>query len=88
MVMYVMVMHMLGRLLYIGFASINHIKVGHHARSMVFQNVTVIHPGARPVIGYPRNLNFCSWFYIISILPRSVLRLLAVLINDLEEKPM
>ena len=55
---------------------------------MVFQNMAVIHPGTRTVIGKPGNLNLCFRRDVIGILPCSVFRDFTIFFDNLEEKTM
>src|SRR4051812_43229138 len=68
--------------------SVNYIKICHHTCSMVFEYMTVVHPGSRPVIRRPRDLDLCPRLQIISVLPRQVRRSLPILFNHLEKETM
>jgi len=73
---------------YLRLAAIYYIKAGHHARSMVFDDMAVIHPRPGTVVRDPGYLDFVFWFQIVRILPRFVFRGLTVFFNDLKKEAM
>lgn len=62
MIVVVMTMIVSRWFLFVWLTNINYIKVGHHAGSMMLQDVAMIHPCSRSVVWDPRNLDLCSWF--------------------------
>src|SRR6185312_1490530 len=53
---------------------IYYFKVGHHTGSMMFYNMTMIHPFTRAVIRHPGDFDRSPGFQIVSILPCFVFR--------------
>ena len=67
-------------------ATIHHLKVRHHSRCMMLNDMAMIHPGARTIIRHPGNFYFTSGGQIIGIFSCPVRRCFAILFDDLEEK--
>ena len=63
-----------------------YLKMGHHARCMVLQNMTVVHPPARAVIGHPGYFYRASGRQVYGIFPGPEDRWFAAHFQYLEEK--
>src|SRR5690349_3725989 len=70
------------------FIRINHFKMRHHAGSVVFQYMTMIHPPSGTVIGHPCNFYLALWFQVIGIFPGFVGRRLTIFFQYLKEETM
>src|SRR4029079_18697334 len=60
--------------------------MSHHARSVVLENVTVIHPFSGTVIRHPRNTNLPESRDVRCVFPRKECRRLTVNLENLKEK--
>src|SRR5688572_2201469 len=71
-----------------GTESAHDLEVRHHARGMVLEDVTVVHPFAGPVVGHPRDANPTPSWNVDRVLPRTEFRRLAVHLENLEKEAM
>jgi len=65
-----------------------HAEVGHHPRRVMLENVAVVHPLARPVVGDPRDAHAPACRHVDRVLPRSKRWRGAIALDDLEEEPV
>ena len=68
------------------FIFVYHVKACHHARFMMFQYMTVIHPAPRSVVWHPGYFHRASGLQVYGVFPRLVFRGFPILFQYLEEE--
>ena len=67
-------------------ASPNHVKVTHHSARVMFEDVAVVHPLARPIVRQPGDAHAAAWGNVYRVFPGQKRGWLAVYLEHLEEE--
>ena len=68
------------------YGSAHDVEVPHHAGRVVLEDVAVVHPASRPIVGVPGNPNGRLRRHVDDVFQRSPCRLVAVDLENLEEE--